>query len=219
MATSTAFPVYHGPGHHRARSFSSAFRESRWVNRRVVWTTCGAITMAVASTVALVDFVSSIPGPLFDPLTGQLAAVTEGAFVHALKMFVIWAGGTFGVSSALGFAGMKVVGLRVERRVRPERRPLRIPVQVDGAVGSYQAASENISIGGLLLATEREHAVGDKISLRFQLPNQQATLSVEAEVRWIRRQGGVQGAPATGVGLLFLAPTWSFEIGVRRFLA
>jgi hypothetical protein len=44
-------------------------------------------------------------------------------------------------------------------------------------------------------------------------------LSIEAEVRWLRRRAGVPGAPPSGLGLLFLSPDWSFKLGLRRFIA
>jgi uncharacterized protein (TIGR02266 family) len=205
--------------YHRVHLMSWPFRVRRWVQRRLVWTTCGAIALAVGMTTAMVDLVSNVPQTLYDPISGQVTPMVEAAIADAGQVFAGWTVSTFGISAILAFAGMAAAGIRSERRVRPERQPLRVAVHVDGSAGSYEAVSENISIGGLLLATDREHAVGDKVRLRFQLPNQEAMLSIEAEVRWLRRRAGVPGAPPSGLGLLFLSPDWSFKLGLRRFIA
>lgn len=167
----------------------------------------------------MVDLVSNVPQNIYDPITGQVTPMVETTVVDAAQVFAGWTVSAFGISAVLAFAGMAAAGMRVERRVRPERQPLRVAVHVDGPDGGYEATSENISIGGLLLATDREHAVGDKIRVHFQLPNQQAMLSAEAEVRWVRRRGDRPGAPPSGLGLLFLSPDWSFKVGLRRFMS
>ncbi len=203
----------------RARFPFWSLGERRWINRRMFWTICAAMTVAAAATAALVDLASNLPRTIYDPVVGGLTSTAADALAHACRTCALWALGGFAASSGLALAGLKSAGVGIERRGRPERRPLRVAVHVDRPAGKYEASSENISVGGLLLATDEEHAVGEKIRLRFQLPHQEATLSVDAEVRWVRRAGGVQGARPTGVGLLFLSPDWEFRVGLRRFLA
>jgi uncharacterized protein (TIGR02266 family) len=216
--TSTTLVLSPSHRHHGARHLGRPLGVRRLVSRRTIWTTCGALALVVGMTIAALDFLSNVPSTLYDPLTEQVTPLLEIAFGNALRVFVGYAVGAFGVGSALAFTTMGLTGLRIERRGRLERRPLRIPVQVDSSEGSYEAVSENISVGGLFLATNREHAVGDKIRLSFQLPRRQERLSVEAEVRWVRRRVDLQAATPTGVGLLFLSSDWWFRDVLRRFL-
>src|SRR5579871_239396 len=214
-----SLPFAYGTRHHRARFPFWSLRERRWVNRRMFWAICGAMTVAAAATAGLVDLASNLPRTIYDPVVGGLASTATDAFAHAFRVWALWAVGGLAASSGLALAGLKSAGVGIERRARPERRPLRVTIHIDSPAGSYEAPSENISIGGLLLATDHEYSVGERIRLRFRLPHQESTLSVDAEVRWVRRAGGVQGARPTGVGLLFLSPDWSFSVAMRRFMA
>jgi uncharacterized protein (TIGR02266 family) len=185
----------------------------RRLDPRIVWTTCAALALAAACTMAIMPVVNtewSNPAA-WEPTDGELA--------RTLFLFAGWFGGTFAGASALAFGAIRLAGLRPERRRRPERRTLITQVEVSTAGGSYQTSSENISRGGMFLTTEQSHAVGERLRLQFRLPELETPLSIQAEVRWIRSSGPAGGETPSGIGLLFMDPSAQVETAIRRFLA
>jgi uncharacterized protein (TIGR02266 family) len=91
------------------------------------------------------------------------------------------------------------------------RRSGRSDVEFDVALhspdGSYAGVTKNIGAGGLFVATDRLRRVGERVGLTFTLPGNDAPLSVDSEVRWIRpravpeRPGRVPGMGVRFVGL------------------
>ena len=69
---------------------------------------------------------------------------------------------------------------------RDVRCDLQVPVQITWEDDSRMALTENISAGGLFAATSRPGSVGDRLSLKFTLPNVHRWLVVGGEVRWVR---------------------------------
>jgi uncharacterized protein (TIGR02266 family) len=90
------------------------------------------------------------------------------------------------------------------------REHSRFSVDLDVTVGSdhnfYAGFAENLSVGGVFIATHKLKAVGSRIELSINLPDG-AKLRVEGQVRWIRVFNDRSDTPP-GMGVKFddLAP-------------
>jgi Tfp pilus assembly protein PilZ len=73
--------------------------------------------------------------------------------------------------------------------------------------------SKNISTSGIFVKTDRACTVGERLILRFLLAGQESQVSIEAEVRWVRRDGPI------GIGLLFVDPSGPLKAAIQSFLA
>src|SRR5438477_10880115 len=91
-----------------------------------------------------------------------------------------------------------------------QREHSRFSVDLDVTVGSdhnfYAGFAENLSVGGVFIATHKLKAVGSHIELSINLPDG-AQLRVEGQVRWIRVFNDRSDTPP-GMGVKFdnLAP-------------
>jgi uncharacterized protein (TIGR02266 family) len=90
-----------------------------------------------------------------------------------------------------------------------ERFDLEVSVDLESDSNFYTGLTQNISAGGLFIATNAIRRIGDRITLKFSLPGQPEPLSVETEVRWIRENSAlnrVDGATGMGVRFVNLSP-------------
>lgn len=88
----------------------------------------------------------------------------------------------------------------------PERRNfLRVPIRVEVNLRNentfFTGFTENISEGGLFIATEAPHDIGDRLNITLSLMGDAPTTQ-QVTVRWIRPVGAIGGLPA-GVGVQF----------------
>jgi uncharacterized protein (TIGR02266 family) len=81
----------------------------------------------------------------------------------------------------------------------------------------YTGFSENISEGGVFVATFREHRLGDRIDVSFTLPGDDHPLRLHAEVRWIRSQDPHDESPP-GYGLQFVDLPDDARVQIERFI-
>jgi uncharacterized protein (TIGR02266 family) len=91
----------------------------------------------------------------------------------------------------------------VEKRIYP-RRPLRTPVVFEDEFGEglFYVYSENISLGGLFLASSVPLRLGTLLFLSFSLPGHKRPIRVTGEVvRIIHPDDGVEGVGVRFVGL------------------
>lgn len=83
----------------------------------------------------------------------------------------------------------------------------------------YAGVTANISAGGLFLATRDLRRIGECVTLRFTLPDEERPLTVQAVVRWVRKDSAPRsGAKATGMGLQFLSLTPGTLASIARFV-
>jgi len=93
---------------------------------------------------------------------------------------------------------------RTERRA--ERHELELNVDFESDSTFYTGLTQNISTGGIFLATHQPKKVGDHVRVRFSLPGSDHMIVVDTEVRWLRHSSSLHrsdGPP--GMGLRFLA--------------
>lgn len=102
------------------------------------------------------------------------------------------------------------------------RRAARYRVELDVTLSSehnfYTGLVENISQGGVFIATHRPQSIGDVMDLSIRIPNSTNVIRGTGEVRWIRDFSEQSNTPpGVGVRFLELDPD-SIEI-VEQFLA
>ncbi|HSG05119.1 MAG TPA: PilZ domain-containing protein [Nitrospiria bacterium] len=67
----------------------------------------------------------------------------------------------------------------------------------------FIAKSQNISMGGLFISTDRSLRIGDQFPVEFVLPDQKTKITCTGEVTWTRMKSSPD-ATEEGVGVRFL---------------
>ncbi|MES1157988.1 MAG: TIGR02266 family protein [Haliangium ochraceum] len=105
--------------------------------------------------------------------------------------------------------GAKVAQNQQQHVRASERFDLEVKVDLESDHNFYTGLTQNISAGGLFIATNAIRRIGDRITLKFFLPGSTEPLAVETEVRWIRENSAlnrVDGATGMGVRFVNLSP-------------
>jgi len=103
-------------------------------------------------------------------------------------------------------------------KARPPRIGLKVFIGMESEHNFYTGFTQNISSGGLFIATHNTLDVGRQVELLFHLPGGQA-ISTQGEVAWIRdyNEQNLESAPGMGIRFLDLTPKDSALI--REFIA
>jgi uncharacterized protein (TIGR02266 family) len=100
-----------------------------------------------------------------------------------------------------------------------ERFDLEVKVDLESDHNFYTGLTQNISAGGLFIATHVLRKIGDRITLNFVLPGAEKPVQVETEVRWIRENTALQKVDgSTGMGVRFIDLTPEASAAITRFL-
>ncbi len=81
----------------------------------------------------------------------------------------------------------------------------------------FTGFSENISEGGLFIATEAPHEIGDELDVELSLMGGGHRIAQKVVVRWIRPAEAAGGLPA-GMGVQFLALTDHEKLALQEFV-
>ena len=81
----------------------------------------------------------------------------------------------------------------------------------------YAGLTQNISGGGLFVATHHLRNVGDRMTIRFTLPDDVDPIFAQSEVRWIREITSRQRFDAR-MGLQFISLSAEAALAIERFL-
>jgi uncharacterized protein (TIGR02266 family) len=105
---------------------------------------------------------------------------------------------------------------------RPRRREFpRYSVDLDVSLGSdhnfYAGFAENLSSGGVFVATHLLQPVGEEIRFSIHLPEMQAAVAGTGEVRWIREFNEQSDLPP-GMGIRFRQLEPGAQELIMRFL-
>lgn len=92
----------------------------------------------------------------------------------------------------------------VVNRRRQTRRPMDAQVTWEGDCNFFTGLTENISAGGLFIATRDLLTIGTMVPLSFTLPDFDRTIQVECEVRWLRLEEVGNPDCVPGMGLRFM---------------
>lgn len=101
-----------------------------------------------------------------------------------------------------------------DRVVRRDRARVEMAVNVRTDYGTFEAASQDLGIGGIFLVTTRSVPIDRHVALEFTLPHHVRATSVEAEVRWIHETGG----RPLGMGLRFVNPSFGTTVAIHELL-
>jgi uncharacterized protein (TIGR02266 family) len=86
-----------------------------------------------------------------------------------------------------------------------ERFDLEVKVDLESDHNFYTGLTQNISAGGLFIATHHLRRIGDQITLKFTLPGSDKQIMIETEVRWIRENSALMRSDGgTGMGVRFI---------------
>jgi molecular chaperone DnaK len=100
-----------------------------------------------------------------------------------------------------------------------ERFDLEVKVDLESDHNFYTGLTQNISSGGLFIATHHLRRIGDRITLKFTLPGSDKTLDVETEVRWIRENTALMRAEGgTGMGVRFINLSPETSAAINAFV-
>ena len=77
--------------------------------------------------------------------------------------------------------------MREERQAPRYEERLAVEIEIEGA--HHTASSRNVSTGGMFIETELALKVGQRFTLKFQVPAQKDPIAAEAEVRWVEAGG------------------------------
>lgn len=98
----------------------------------------------------------------------------------------------------------------------------RYKVELDVSLGSdhnfYVGFVENMSAGGVFIATHVLKAVGDVFELAVHLPNSDAVVKGVGEVRWIREYSERSNVPP-GMGIRFIQLDDTSRQAIEEFLS
>jgi uncharacterized protein (TIGR02266 family) len=102
---------------------------------------------------------------------------------------------------------------------RAERQDLEVTVDFESDSNFYAGLSQNISAGGLFIATHRIKRVGERIHLKFTLPGASKPIECETEVRWIRENSSLlRTDAATGMGVRFIDMSPADTAVIQKFI-
>ena len=100
-----------------------------------------------------------------------------------------------------------------------ERFDLEVKVDLESDHNFYTGLTQNISAGGVFIATHHIRRIGDRITLKFTLPGSTKTVDVETEVRWIRENSALQRVEgSTGMGVRFINLSPEASAAITTFL-
>ena len=100
-----------------------------------------------------------------------------------------------------------------------ERFDLEVKVDLESDHNFYTGLTQNISSGGLFIATHHIRKIGDRITLNFTLPGNPNPVVVETEVRWIRENSALMRAHGEqGMGVRFINLSPQAQQAIDAFL-
>jgi len=106
-----------------------------------------------------------------------------------------------------------------EGRRRSPRAHLEIEVDFFDETTFYNGFSENISAGGIFIATYKPVSLGTRISLSLTLPGEQ-TIEVTGTVRWVRDVRNPDESKASpGIGVQFEGLSAEAQRTIEEFVA
>jgi uncharacterized protein (TIGR02266 family) len=105
---------------------------------------------------------------------------------------------------------------------RPDRLSRRFPLKVEVSYASehnfYTGFMENLSSGGLFVATHTPSTIGENVEVSFTVPGLEGICTAACRVRWVREYN--QSAPDTipGMGLQFIEIEPAARAAIELFI-
>lgn len=99
-----------------------------------------------------------------------------------------------------------------------DRFTVELEVNVTSENNLYAGLAENLSAGGVFIATHTLHRVGSKIELSLRMPDSEEEFEIVGEVRWVRVYNE-HSDTSPGFGVRFLSLPSGAAAAIDRFLA
>ncbi|MFH1811067.1 MAG: TIGR02266 family protein [Pseudomonadota bacterium] len=122
------------------------------------------------------------------------------------------------LKSQLGPANTTQVRTTASERRGEPRFEVEVDVGWNTEHNFYQGLSENLSEGGLFVATYDDLPLGTQLQVTLQLPDAPC-ITARAVVRWVRAHNRFTRDLAPGVGMQFTALDASAQAAIRSFLS
>jgi uncharacterized protein (TIGR02266 family) len=97
------------------------------------------------------------------------------------------------------------------------RLALELEVTLHSDSNFYLGLTENLSTGGIFVATHIVQGLGTAVTLTLRLPNRKAPLTLGGRVRWVREYSDAHDAPP-GMGIEFEAMSDDDAQAIREFV-
>jgi len=108
------------------------------------------------------------------------------------------------------------------RRALKRRNTARIDAEFDVDMTSehnfFTGFSEDLSEGGVFIATYQPHAIGAHLAIAFRLPGDDVPIRAVVEVKWVREQNAETNTQP-GVGASFVVVTDEDRARIERFVS
>jgi uncharacterized protein (TIGR02266 family) len=105
-----------------------------------------------------------------------------------------------------------------DSRRQHSRHNVELEVTMESETNFYMGLTENLSEGGLFIATHVYKPLGTQIEVSFKLPDMSEPVKVTGTVRWVREYSETSDtSPGMGVRFEHIGPEHTEQI--RRFLA
>jgi uncharacterized protein (TIGR02266 family) len=99
------------------------------------------------------------------------------------------------------------------------RQELEVAVDFQSEHNFYTGLTQNISEGGLFVATNELRPIGSRVRVRFSLPGTPRPVEVDTEVRWRKEVTALHRIEgAQGIGLRFLNLTPEAMAAIKEFI-
>lgn len=122
-----------------------------------------------------------------------------------------------GTHSSSTDRGSGPAGAGESRRQHP-RHNVELEVTMESETNFYLGLTENLSEGGLFIATHVLKPLGTQIEVSFKLPDLTEPIKVPGTVRWVREYSETSDTHP-GLGVRFEHLTAEHTEQIRRFLA
>jgi uncharacterized protein (TIGR02266 family) len=104
-----------------------------------------------------------------------------------------------------------------DRRLEP-RFAVAVKVTMESEHNFYTGLTQDLSGGGLFVATSNIRPIGERVFLRFTLPTAKDPIDAITEVRWVRLTEVPGGGGEAGMGLQFLQLQPQAKEAIKAFL-
>ena len=98
-----------------------------------------------------------------------------------------------------------------------DRFSVDLEVSVTSETNLYAGLAENLSAGGLFIATHQLQKVGSKIELSLRMPDSEQVYQIVGEVRWVRLYNE-HSDTMPGLGVRFMELPAGAGAAIERFL-
>ena len=105
-----------------------------------------------------------------------------------------------------------------DKRVSP-RYQVKVEVGLQTENNFYTGLTQDLSGGGVFVATNQIREVGERIKVLLTLPGQRETFEILTEVRWVRSTTFSRNVEDPGMGLRFLQMSPGAKQAVTDFLS